>query len=123
MFSSDIARNIWHKSLITYLTLRLAGNVAYGKNATQGPLTSLDRVAWRALDGNHDPDSREGSCAHTTGPSGQTGWWEVDLMGDYVVLAVNLTNRIDCGNVCRGEFSHAHTHTHIVNAVILPGWT
>ena len=95
--------------------------MAYDKDAIQGPATSLDRVASRAVDGNHDPDLRGGSCTHTAGTAGQTGWWEVDLMGDYVVLAVNLTNRIDCGNQCRGEFSHAHTHRHIVNAVILPG--
>ena len=89
---------------INYLTLRFSGNVAYGKNATQGVNTYKDAVATLAVDGNHNPDFKGGSCAHSIDNSGapyDPAWWQVDLGATYVVLAVNITNR----DQCLSEFS------------------
>ena len=94
-------------------TFPFTGNVAYGKPATQGVGTYADNVAARAVDGNHDPVLDHSHCAH---PFDQVlpyelAWWEVDLGATYVVLAVNITNRVDFCDRCRRKSFHTHTHT------------
>ena len=95
-------------------TFPFTGNVAYGKPATQGVGTHEDNVAARAVDGNHDPVIDHSHCAH---PFDQVlpyelAWWEVDLGATYVVLAVNITNRVDFCDICRRKSFHIHTDTH-----------
>ena len=77
-----------------YTTIISTGNQAYLKPATQGPHTFEDNVASRAVDGNHSPDLDSGHCAHPAGADGQQAWWQVDLGGDYVVVSINITNRL-----------------------------
>ena len=77
-----------------YITIISTGNQAYLKPATQGPGTWEDYVASRAVDGNHSPDLDSGHCAHPAGADGQQAWWQVDLGGDYVVVSINITNRL-----------------------------
>ena len=86
--------------------------MAYGKHATQGVDTYNNHVAARAVDGNHDWDLNHNHCVHTIDNSSprDPSWWEVDLGETYVVLAVNITNRFDCGGRCTCEFSYIHLH-------------
>ena len=75
----------------------IAGNVAYGKPATQGPNTYGDYDASRAVDGNVNQDLSAGSCAHPLDNTGSpdTAWWEVDLGDEYVIQSVTIYDRTD----------------------------
>ncbi|XP_069126315.1 uncharacterized protein [Argopecten irradians] len=52
--------------------------------------------AWRANDGNDNPNYIEGSCSHTA-PNEDTSWWQVDLQQQYDVISVSIVNRGDSG--------------------------
>ena len=76
--------------------LLFLGNLAYRKPTTQGPGTNAYHYASRAVDGNLDPGINHGSCAHPYDPNDADGsaWWKVDLQEIYVIISVNITNRI-----------------------------
>ena len=93
-----------------YIFVISTGNQAYLKPATQGPATFEDNVASRAVDGNHSPDLDSGYCAHPTGADGQQAWWQVDLGGDYVVVSINITNRLLLSQYCRCHIFFYTTH-------------
>ena len=78
------------------LGLLLLGNLAYGKPATQGPRTNDYHDAARAVDGNINQELNHSSCAHPYDPDYTDGsaWWQVDLQQIYVIISVNITNRI-----------------------------
>ena len=68
----------------------------YGK-ATQSDLNGNPwaghSLAQNAIDGNRDPDYHHGSCTHT---GAQTKpWWRVDLLRQYTITSVAITNRGD----------------------------
>ena len=76
----------------------LLGNQAYLKTAIQGPSTwpnDNDNQADRAVDGNLSPHLTQGSCAHPLSNNGQDPWWQVDLGAQFVIVSVNITNRVD----------------------------
>ena len=84
------------------LVIHSLGNVAYGKNAEQGPVTYSGNVAGRAIDGNHNPVLGQGHCVYARDNSGQNlAWWQVDLGETYVVISINITNR----NLFQGKLS------------------
>uniref|UniRef100_A0A2C9KNW3 Apple domain-containing protein n=1 Tax=Biomphalaria glabrata TaxID=6526 RepID=A0A2C9KNW3_BIOGL len=49
--------------------------------------------AYKAVDGNSDPDVNHGYCQHTD--QHLTPWWMVDLRGQFIVEQIKLTNRQD----------------------------
>ncbi|XP_078591714.1 uncharacterized protein LOC144870889 isoform X2 [Branchiostoma floridae x Branchiostoma japonicum] len=67
-------------------------NVALGKTAYQTS-TLYDRPAHLAVDGNTNPNWDAGSCIHTNWES-HPSWW-VDLGQSYVVIRVEIFNRLD----------------------------
>ncbi|KAL2079107.1 hypothetical protein ACEWY4_024851 [Coilia grayii] len=75
-----------------------AQNLAlYGK-ATQSDLVSSPYLGFglasNAIDGNRDSNFYHASCTHTAG--GQTNpWWRVDLLMEYIITSVVITNRAD----------------------------
>ena len=76
----------------------LLGNQAYLKTATQGQATwpdENDNQAYRAVDGNLNPDLNQDSCVHPVSYNGQDPWWQVDLGAQFVIVSVNITNRLD----------------------------
>ncbi|RXN32764.1 hypothetical protein ROHU_004487 [Labeo rohita] len=79
----------------TDTTIAKAKNLAlYGK-ATQSDLIknpwSGEGHASNAIDGNHDPDFHHGSCTATDLQNDP--WWKLDLLDEYVVTSITITNR------------------------------
>lgn len=60
------------------------------------PDTWLNLEARRAVDGGHNPGMYNGSCTYTFQPEpDQVAWFQVDLQTNYVIISVNITNRVD----------------------------
>ncbi|XP_005102072.1 fucolectin-like [Aplysia californica] len=74
-------------------------NVALNKPAEQSGLLENAKFpngsAFRAVDGDKDPEYKHGSCAHTTlkGAQKVPAWWMVDLQKQFQVHAINISNR------------------------------
>ncbi|XP_035276897.1 fucolectin-6-like [Anguilla anguilla] len=73
-------------------------NVALRGRATQSDLLKGEWDAFslpgNAIDGNQDSFFGHGSCTHTSG--GANPWWRVDLLQEYQITSVTITNRGDC---------------------------
>ncbi|XP_036413787.1 uncharacterized protein LOC118798514 [Colossoma macropomum] len=86
-----------------------AKNLAlYGK-ATQSslignPWGALGH-AYNAIDGNTDSNYNHGSCTATE--TQQNPWWRVDLLDEYTVISITITNRADC---CPERINGAEIH-------------
>ncbi|XP_017559408.1 fucolectin-3-like [Pygocentrus nattereri] len=86
-----------------------AKNLAlYGK-ATQSvlvvnPYASFGH-AYNAIDGNADSHYDHGSCTATE--LQKNPWWRVDLLDEYTVTSVTITNRADC---CPERINGAEIH-------------
>ncbi|XP_076846232.1 uncharacterized protein LOC143491266 isoform X1 [Brachyhypopomus gauderio] len=125
----EIIEHIWYStssrsvmgSYIFYLfcTLAITGvangasmkarNLAlYGK-ATQSDLVDNPRApqghAYNAIDGNRDANYNHGSCTATKTQTDP--WWRVDLLDEYTVTSVTVTNRKDC---CSDKINGAEIH-------------
>ncbi|KAK2902686.1 hypothetical protein Q8A67_007399 [Cirrhinus molitorella] len=79
----------------TDTTLAKAKNLAlYGK-ATQSDLVenpwAAEGHASNAIDGNHDPYYEHGSCTSTEWQNDP--WWRLDLLDEYVVTSITITNQ------------------------------
>ncbi|XP_041920157.1 fucolectin-1-like [Alosa sapidissima] len=86
------------KKLLTLCEVEVYGypapngeNVALKGKATQSDL-SENGFANNAIDGNHDANASHGSCTQTQ--SNLNPWWRVDLLQNYKVFSVIITNRI-----------------------------
>ncbi|KAI2644306.1 Fucolectin-6 [Labeo rohita] len=93
----------------TDTTTAKARNLAlYGK-ATQSDLVgdpwSGEGHASNAIDGNLDSHFHHGSCTHTD--SQNDPWWRLDLLDEYVVTSIIITNRKDC---CPERLDGAEIH-------------
>ncbi|XP_069491269.1 uncharacterized protein [Ambystoma mexicanum] len=66
-------------------------NVALDGFAAQ---SSLEYLAYRAIDGDLTPDFAHGSCSNTT--YSYSPWWMVDLWRPHKVSSVTVTSRVDC---------------------------
>ncbi|XP_042561084.1 fucolectin-like [Clupea harengus] len=88
-----------------YFSLTAKNVALYGK-ATQSDLITRpwagEGHAQNAIDGNRDPDYHHGSCAHTEEQTHP--WWRVDLLRQYTITSVAITNRGDC---CAGHINGA----------------
>ncbi|XP_064197192.1 fucolectin-6-like [Anguilla rostrata] len=71
--------------------------------ALRGKATQLDQLqgkwdafshASNAIDGNRDSYFFHGSCSHSA--IGPNRWWRVDLLQEYQITSVTITNRGDC---------------------------
>ncbi|KAL2084798.1 hypothetical protein ACEWY4_020316 [Coilia grayii] len=75
-----------------------AKNLALNGKATQSDLvrapTSGEAIAQNAIDGNRDSNFFHGSCTHTD--TQNNPWWRVDLLKEYIITSVVITNRGDC---------------------------
>lgn len=73
-------------------------NVAPNGRATQSSVnqgtTACLSLAQNAIDGNRQYNLFKGSCTQTTTESDP--WWRLDLMKNYTIASVALTNRGDC---------------------------
>ena len=70
-----------------------SGNIALKKPTKQLGITS-GLGSDLAVDGNTDPDSDHGSCAHPySGYDGLPVWWYVDLGQSYRITQIILYNR------------------------------
>uniref|UniRef100_A0A3B1JIF4 Si:ch211-215k15.4 n=1 Tax=Astyanax mexicanus TaxID=7994 RepID=A0A3B1JIF4_ASTMX len=86
-----------------------AKNLAlYGK-ATQSVLVQNPWTghghAYNAIDGNTDSNYDHGSCTATTWQ--QNPWWRVDLLDEYTITSITITNRGDC---CAERINGAEIH-------------
>ncbi|XP_036413788.1 uncharacterized protein LOC118798515 [Colossoma macropomum] len=86
-----------------------AKNLAlYGK-ATQSSLVNNPYAAfghaYNAIDGNIDSNYSHGSCTATE--MQQNPWWRVDLLDEYTVTSITITNRGDC---CPERINGAEIH-------------
>ncbi|KAI4878300.1 hypothetical protein NFI96_009789, partial [Prochilodus magdalenae] len=61
--------------------------------------------AYNAIDGNTDPNYNHGSCTATE--SQQNPWWRMDLLDEYTVTSITITNRGDC---CPERINGAEIH-------------
>ncbi|XP_051720706.1 uncharacterized protein LOC127496864 isoform X6 [Ctenopharyngodon idella] len=93
----------------TDTTTAKAKNLAlYGK-ATQSDLVenpwSANGHASNAIDGNRDSHYEHGSCTATEVQDDP--WWRLDLLDQYVVTSITITNRKDC---CPERLNGAEIH-------------
>ncbi|XP_070711437.1 fucolectin-1-like, partial [Pempheris klunzingeri] len=65
-------------------------NVAPNGTASQSSLWDLGD-AWRAIDGNRNPNYFDGSCSHTL--SERTVWWSLLLPATYRITFISITSR------------------------------
>ncbi|XP_042561138.1 fucolectin-6-like [Clupea harengus] len=94
---------------LTVLAEYQGRNVAlYGK-ATQSDLIGNpwagEGHAQNAIDGNRDPHYHHGSCTATDTQTNP--WWRVDLLRQYTITSVVITNRGDC---CSERMNGAEIH-------------
>ena len=66
-------------------------NLARGKPTIQSS-TYETGYSSNAVDGVYHPDYYVSSCTHTN--DDEEPWWRVDLMAQYTVTSVNITNRV-----------------------------
>ncbi|XP_051992455.1 uncharacterized protein LOC127650862 [Xyrauchen texanus] len=84
----------------------LTSNLAIGNEAVQSSDNEDLGVAQNAVDGNMDPDYKNGSCTHTATDQ-DNAWWRVDLGFVYRIVKVAITNRVDCcGDLLIGAEIH-----------------
>ncbi|XP_014856916.1 PREDICTED: uncharacterized protein LOC106926467 [Poecilia mexicana] len=93
------------KKILTLCEVEVYGHFVPSKNlALRGKATESSHYrgelggfvdAYKAIDGNRNPNLRKGSCTHTERESNP--WWRVDLLDSYVITQVIVTNRGDCG--------------------------
>ena len=80
----------------------------YGK-ATQSDMLGNPwgghSLAQNAIDGNRDPHYHHGSCTATDAQTNP--WWRVDLLRQYTITSVAITNRGDC---CADNINGAEIH-------------
>ncbi|CAH2245454.1 Hypothetical predicted protein [Pelobates cultripes] len=69
-------------------------NIALRGRATQSSVYSYLNVAINAIDGNQDPNFYHGSCSCTN--ADVSPWWRVDLLSEYKISKIVITNRGDC---------------------------
>ncbi|KAG9259558.1 hypothetical protein AMEX_G27871 [Astyanax mexicanus] len=105
-------------------------NLALRGKATQSDLVEYPYTghghAYNAIDGNTDPNYYHGSCSSTDWQ--QNPWWRVDLLDEYTMTSIVITNRGDSfGVITSIPPGRSHTFTwdkgvsgHYVN-VIIPG--
>ncbi|KAF5900042.1 fucolectin-like, partial [Clarias magur] len=79
-------------------------DLALGGTATQSSTLSSYYPA-KAIDGNTASSVSFGSCSHTT--QEYSPWWRVDLLAEYVIGTVVITNRGDC---CSQRITGAEIH-------------
>ncbi|KAL2103721.1 hypothetical protein ACEWY4_000589 [Coilia grayii] len=95
--------------LTSGLTVVQAANLALNGKATQShlapPPTSGLGHAQNAIDGNPDPYFFHGSCTYTEAQTNP--WWRVDLLKEYIITSVVITNRGDC---CPERLNGAEIH-------------
>ncbi|XP_063049249.1 fucolectin-6-like [Engraulis encrasicolus] len=89
---------------VTVYAYYLAKNVALNGRATQSD-TWEDGIAINAIDGNRDSHYYHGSCTHIA--SQTNPWWRVDLLKEYIITSVSITNRGDC---CPEKINGAEIH-------------
>ncbi|XP_063055978.1 fucolectin-like [Engraulis encrasicolus] len=84
-------------------------NVALYGRATQSNLIdnpwSGYSDAHNAIDGNRDSHFHHGSCSSTNTQTNP--WWRVDLLKEYIITSVVITNRGDC---CSERLDGAEIH-------------
>ncbi|XP_051720716.1 fucolectin-5-like isoform X2 [Ctenopharyngodon idella] len=100
---------IFAMTYFTDTTTAKAKNLAlYGK-ATQSDLVGNPWApfghASNAIDGNRDSHYEHGSCTAT--PTQDDPWWRLDLLDQYVVTSITITNRKDC---CPERLDGAEIH-------------
>jgi len=75
-----------------------AKNLALFGKATQSQLNGNPWASFghasNAIDGNRDSIYEHGSCTAT--PIQDDPWWRLDLLDQYVVTSITITNRKDC---------------------------
>uniref|UniRef100_A0A8C9RL69 Fucolectin tachylectin-4 pentraxin-1 domain-containing protein n=1 Tax=Scleropages formosus TaxID=113540 RepID=A0A8C9RL69_SCLFO len=69
-------------------------NVALGKMATQSSEWNSKTGAIKANDGNPNSVFRQNSCSCTKRETAP--WWRVNLVREFIVSSVTITNRGDC---------------------------
>ncbi|XP_042260986.1 uncharacterized protein LOC121892174 isoform X1 [Thunnus maccoyii] len=65
-------------------------NVAPSGTASQSS-THDNADAWKAIDGNRNPNYHDGSCTHTE--FGLPHWWRLQLPAMYRISSISITNR------------------------------
>ncbi|KAG9259548.1 hypothetical protein AMEX_G27849, partial [Astyanax mexicanus] len=91
---------------LRFLLLIPAKNLALNGKATQSTLIENPYApAYNAIDGNTDSNYDHGSCTATTWQ--QNPWWRVDLLDEYTVTSITITNRGDC---CAERLNGAEIH-------------
>uniref|UniRef100_UPI0037E83F8B uncharacterized protein n=1 Tax=Semicossyphus pulcher TaxID=241346 RepID=UPI0037E83F8B len=100
------------KNIVVFLLLPLLGMCSEYKNvALRGKATQSKRLphdfgaAYSAIDGNRDSAFNAGSCTHTEEMANP--WWRVDLLHNYIVTSILITNRGDC---CADRINGAEIH-------------
>uniref|UniRef100_A0A8B9HA57 Si:ch211-215k15.4 n=1 Tax=Astyanax mexicanus TaxID=7994 RepID=A0A8B9HA57_ASTMX len=93
-------------------------NAAWMKWPTQSDLVEYPYTghghAYNAIDGNTDPNYYHGSCSSTDWQ--QNPWWRVDLLDEYTITSIVITNRGDsCSELINGA------EVHIGNSLINNG--
>uniref|UniRef100_A0A3B1JE47 Si:ch211-215k15.4 n=1 Tax=Astyanax mexicanus TaxID=7994 RepID=A0A3B1JE47_ASTMX len=84
-------------------------NLALRGKATQSDLVEYPYTghghAYNAIDGNTDPNYYHGSCSSTDWQ--QNPWWRVDLLDEYTITSIVITNRGDsCSELINGAEVH-----------------
>uniref|UniRef100_A0A8B9GWX8 Fucolectin tachylectin-4 pentraxin-1 domain-containing protein n=1 Tax=Astyanax mexicanus TaxID=7994 RepID=A0A8B9GWX8_ASTMX len=88
-------------------------NLAPRGKATQSSL-AFDGHPSKAIDKNKDTNYHQGSCTHTV--IQQNPWWRVDLLDEFTITSIVITNRGDC---CAGRLEG--TEIHVGNSLINNG--
>uniref|UniRef100_A0A3B1IMM3 Fucolectin tachylectin-4 pentraxin-1 domain-containing protein n=1 Tax=Astyanax mexicanus TaxID=7994 RepID=A0A3B1IMM3_ASTMX len=74
--------------------LKVKNLALYGKacqsSLVENPYAPLGHPS-NAIDGNTDANFERGSCSHTA--SQQNPWWRVDLLEEYTITSITITNR------------------------------
>nr|XP_060633183.1 uncharacterized protein LOC132776031 [Anolis sagrei ordinatus] len=79
---------------LTALSASEVRNVALSGEAYQSSTYNPIGIARNAIDGSLEGDFSNGSCTHTNNENNP--WWIVDLLAEYDVFSVSITNRQDC---------------------------
>uniref|UniRef100_A0A8C6TPJ0 Si:ch211-215k15.4 n=1 Tax=Neogobius melanostomus TaxID=47308 RepID=A0A8C6TPJ0_9GOBI len=96
--------------LFLVLTVKTSSARTYQNVALRGKATQSDRAdnygaAYNAIDGNRKSNYYAGSCTHTERQTDP--WWKVDLLENYIVTSITITNRGDC---CPERLDGAEIH-------------
>uniref|UniRef100_Q02BD5 Conserved repeat domain n=1 Tax=Solibacter usitatus (strain Ellin6076) TaxID=234267 RepID=Q02BD5_SOLUE len=77
-------------------------NLASGKQASQSSTFNAGSGAEKAIDGNVDGNSADGSTTQTN--SEANAWWQVDLGASATVSSITIWNRTDCCGSRLGDY-------------------